>query len=191
MTASRRERKLRLLSLLALPLLLAVAFAVNGRRNVGDYVQQIEMSVRPATAGQIHAGAEWQVETVRMIGDGRDTKVTFPGQMRLVIVQLKATAHDEIGEGWSQCRFTLVDDQERRWLPLDPMLSRDISRDLDRKAKPVDGCSITSLRPPAKDASVTIEEKFVVPADVLPVLKARLSFVRTRPEAIDLPLRFD
>jgi hypothetical protein len=85
----------------------------------------------------------------------------------------------------------LVDDQGRRWLPLDPTLSRDISRDLDRKAKPVDGCGITSLHPPVQDSSVTIEEKFVVPADVLPVLKARLSFVRTRPEAIDLPLKFD
>lgn len=191
MTDSRREAKLRLLSLLALPLMLAVAFAVNARRNVEDYVQQIETTVRPVTTGQTYAGAEWQVETVRLIGDGRDTKVTFPGQMRLVIVQLKATARDQIGEGWSQCRFTLVDDQGLRWLPLDPTLSRDISRDLDRKAKPVDGCSITSLHPPAKDGSATIEEKFVVPADALPVLKARLSFVKTRPEAIDLPLKFD
>ena len=124
MTDSRREWKLRLLSLLALPLLLAVAFAVNARRNAGDYVEQIETIVRPATTGQTYAGAEWQVETVRLIGDGRDTKVTFPGQMRLVIVQLKATARDKIGEGWSQCRFTLVDDQGRRWLPLDPTLSR-------------------------------------------------------------------
>jgi hypothetical protein len=190
MTASRREKKLRLLSLFALPLLLAVAFAVNARRNVEDHIRQIETSIRPA-AGQIYAGAEWQVGTVRLIGDGRDTKVTFPGQMRLVIVQLAATARGEIGEGWAQCRFTLVDDRGRRWLPLDPMLSRDISRDLDRKAKPVDGCGITSLHPPAKDASVTIEEKFVVPADVLPSLKARLSFVGTRPEAIDLPLKFD
>lgn len=191
MTVSRRESKLRLGSLIALPLLLAVAFAVNARRNVEDYVRQIETSVRPAPAGQVYAGAEWQVEKVRLIGDGRDTKVTFPGQMRLVIVQLVATAREPIGEGWSQCRFTLVDDRGRRWLPLDPMLSRDISRDLDRKAKPVDGCNITSLHPPAKDASVTIEEKFVVPADVLPSLKARLSFVATRPEAIDLPLKFD
>lgn len=189
MTVSRREQKLRLLSLLALPLLLAVAFAVNARRNVEDYVRQIETNIRPAT-GQIHAGAEWQVETVRVIGDGRDTKVTFPGQMRLVIVQLKATARDQIGEGWAQCRFTLADDQGRRWLPLDPMLSRDISRDLDRKAKPIEGCGITSLHPPAKDASVTIEEKFVVPAGVLSSLKVRLSFVATRPEAIDLPLKF-
>jgi hypothetical protein len=191
MTVSRREKKLRLLSLLALPLLLAVAFAVNARRNVEDYVRQIETSVRPVTTGQTYAGAEWQVEKVRLIGDGRDAKVTFPGQMRLVIVQLKATARDQIGEGWSQCRFTLVDDQGRRWLPLDPTLSRDISRDLDRKATPVDGCGITSLHPPAKDASVTIEEKFVVPADVLASLKARLSFFGTRPEAIDLPLKFD
>lgn len=191
MTVSRRESKLRLVSLIALPLLLAVAFAVNARRNVEDYVRQIETSVRPATAGQVYAGAEWQVEKVRLIGDGRDTKVTFPGQMRLVIVQLVATAREPIGEGWSQCRFTLVDDRGRRWLPLDPMLSRDISRDLDRKAKPVDGCGITSLHPPTKDAAVTIEEKFVVPADVLPSLKVRLSFVATRPEAIDLPLKFD
>ncbi len=149
MTVSRREKKLRLLSLFALPLLLAVAFAVNARRNVEDHVRQIETSIRPA-AGQIYAGAEWQVGTVRLIGDGRDTKVTFPGQMRLVIVQLAATARNEIGEGWAQCRFTLVDDRGRRWLPLDPMLSRDISRDLDRKAKPVDGCGITSLHPPGE-----------------------------------------
>lgn len=191
MTGSRREKKLRLLSLVALPLLLVVAFAVNARRNVEDYVQQIETSMRPAAAGQIYAGAEWQVEKVRVIGDGRDTKVTFAGQMRLVIVQLAATARSEIGKGWAQCRFTLVDDRGRRWLPLDPMLSRDISRDLDRKAKPVDGCNITSLHPPAKDASVTIEEKFVVPSDVLPLLKVRLSFVGNRPEAIDLPLKLD
>jgi hypothetical protein len=52
MTVSRREKKLRLLSLLALPLLLAVAFAVNARRNVEDYVRQIETSVRPVTTGK-------------------------------------------------------------------------------------------------------------------------------------------
>ena len=191
MTASRREKKLRLLSLLALPLLLAVAFAVNARRNVDDYVHQIETSVRPITTGQTYAGAEWQVEKVRLIGDGRDTKTVLPGQMRLLIVQLKAIAREQVGEGWSQCRFTLVDDQGRRWLPLDPMLSRDISRDLDRKATPVDGCGTASLHPPAKDGSVTIEEKFVVPAEVLPSLKARLSFVASRPEAIALPLKFE
>ncbi len=191
MTDSRRERKQRLLSLVALPPLLVAAFVVNARRNVEDHVRQIEASVRPAVAGLTHAGAEWKVAAVRLIGDGRDTKVTFPGQMRLVIVQLTATAREEIGQGWSQCRFTLVDNQGRRWLPLDPMLSRDISRDLDRKAKPVDGCGIASLHPPAKDASVTIEEKFVVPADVLPSLAVRLSFVGTRPEAISLPLKFD
>ena len=191
MTASRSERKLRLLSLIALPPLLVMAFTVNARRNVENYVEQIETSVRPAAAGQSYAGAEWQVETVRLIGDGRDTKVTFPGQMRLVIVQLSATAREEIGQGWSQCRFTLVDDRGRRWLPLDPILSRDISRDLDRKAKPVEGCGIASLHPPAKDGSVTIEEKFVVPADVLPSLTARLSFVGDRPKAISLPLKFD
>lgn len=191
MTASRSERKLRLLSLIALPPLLVAAFALNARRNVENYVEQIETSVRPAAAGQFYAGAEWQVATVRLIGDGRDTKVTFPGQMRLVIVQLSATAREEIGQGWSQCRFTLVDDRGRRWLPLDPILSRDISRDLDRKAKPVEGCGIASLHPPVKEGSVTIEEKFVVPADVLPSLTARLSFVGDRPKAISLPLKFN
>lgn len=191
MTASRRERRLRLLSLIALPPLLVVAFAVNARRNVENYVEQIETSVRPVAAGQSYAGAEWKIAAVRLIGDGRDTKVTFPGQMRLVIVQLMATAREEIGQGWSQCRFTLVDARGRRWLPLDPMLSRDISRDLDRKATPIDGCGIASLHPPAKDGSVTIEEKFVVPADVLPSLMVRLSFVGIRPEAISLPLKFD
>jgi len=38
---------------------------------------------------------------------------------------------------------------------------------------------------------VTIEEKFVVPADVLPALEARLSFVATRPDVLSLPLKFD
>lgn len=190
MTASSGEKRARLLSLLALPVLLAAAFAVNARRNIADHVEQIETRVRPA-AGQTHAGAVWQVEKVRLIGDGRDTKVTFSGQMRLVIVQLKATAREAIGERWAQCRFTLVDDQGRRWLPLDPTLSRDISRDLDRKATPVDGCGIASLHPPPKDGSVTIEEKFVVPADVLPALEARLSFVATRPDVLSLPMTFD
>lgn len=190
MMASSREKRLRLLSLLALPVLLGAAFAVNARRNVVNYVEQIEMHARPVS-GETYAGAVWQVEKVRLIGDGRDTRVTFPGQMRLVIVQLKATAREAIGEGWAQCRFTLVDDQGRRWLPLDPTLSRDISRDLDRKATPLDGCGIASLHPPAKDRSVTIEEKFVVPAEVLPSLEARVSFVATRPDALSLPLKFD
>ena len=68
MTDFRRERKLRLLSLIALPPLLVMAFAVNARRNVENYVEQIETSVRPAAAGQSYAGAEWQVETVRLYG---------------------------------------------------------------------------------------------------------------------------
>jgi hypothetical protein len=177
------------LSLIALPLLLLAAFAVNARRNVEHYMQQIEVHVRPAVAGMVYAGAEWQLAAVRVIGDGRDTKVRLPGQMRLLIVRLTATARTAIDEGWSQCRFTVVDDQGRRWLPLDPVVSRDVSRDLDRKASPVEGCGIASLHPPAKDASVAIEEKFVVPVDALPVLEARLSFVGTRPEAISFPLK--
>lgn len=190
MMASSREKRLWLLSLLALPVLLVAAFAINARRNVVNYVEQIEMRARPAS-GETYAGAVWQVERVRLIGDGRDTKVTFPGQMRLVVVQLKATARDKIGEGWAQCRFTLVDGQDRRWLPLDPTLSRDISRDFDRKARPLDGCGIASLHPPARDSSVTIEEKFVVPADVLSSLEVRLSFVATRPEVLSLPLSIE
>lgn len=190
MLAYSREKKQRFVALLALPVLLVAAFAINARRNVADYVEQIETRVQPAS-GQTYAGAVWQVEKVRLIGDGRDTKVTFPGQMRLVIVQLKATARDAIGEGWAQCRFTLADGQGRRWLPLDPTLSREISRDLDRRASPVDGCGIASLHPPAKDRSMTIEEKFVVPADVLPSLEARLSFVATRPDVLSLPLKID
>lgn len=191
MTASSRERRVRLWSLIALPVLLVLAFAINARRNIDDYVHQIETTARPAAPGQVFAGAEWQIGRLRLIGDGRDTKVTFPGQMRLVVLQLVATGRQEIGQAWSQCRITLTDDKGRRWLPLDPTLSRDISRDLDRKARPVDGCGIASLHPPASGDSATIEEKFVVPADALPSLQARLSFVATRPTAIAFPLRFD
>ncbi|WP_105385366.1 hypothetical protein [Neorhizobium alkalisoli] len=187
MTASSRERQLWWFCLLSLPFLLTGAFAVNAWRNVGDYVHRIER-IRPGDGNEPFAGATWRLETARLIGNGRDTKVTFPGQMRLVIVRLVASAAAEIGEGWSQCQLTLNDDKGRRWLPLDFALSNSISRDLDPKVKPVDGCGAASRNPPAVDGAVLIEEKFVVPAEATHSLSVHLSFSATRPDAISFPL---
>lgn len=187
MTASSRERRLRWFCLLSLPFLLTGAFAVNAWRNLGDYVHRIER-IRPGNGNEAFAGAIWRLETARLIGSGRDTKVTFPGQMRLVVVRLVASATAEIGEGWSQCRLTLNDEKGRRWLPLDFALSNSISRDLDPKVKPVEGCAAASRSPPAVDGAVLIEEKFVVPAEAIHSLSVRLSFASTRPEAISFAL---
>ncbi len=185
---SRRERRLWLLSLLSLPALLAGNYAIGAWRNVEDYVRRSELRVHDDIAGQAYAGAVWTLAQARLIGDGREAKITFPGQMRLVIVRLAAKAEDEIGDSWTQCRLTLTDPGGHRWLPLNFILSGNISRDLDPQATPVDGCDAVSRQPPAKGADTLIEEKFVVPADAVPSLSVRLSFASTRPDALSLPL---
>lgn len=186
---SRRERQLWLLSLISLPALLACDYAISAWRNAEDYIGRTELRVRANAGGQTLAKASWTLAQTRLIGDGRDTKATFPGQMRLVIIRLAGKAEDEIGGTWAQCQLTLTDDQGRRWRPLNFMLSRDVSRDLDPQATPVDGCDAVSRQPPAKGASVLIEEKFVVPADSIGSLSAQLSFASTRPDALSFPLR--
>jgi hypothetical protein len=176
------------MALIALPPLLATALAVNGWRNIEELSRRGEWQVQPVAADQVFAGAGWRLEQARLIGDGRDTKQIFPGQMRLVIIRLSAEAKRDIGEDWGQCQLRLTDGKGHDWTPLDVILSSDLSRDLDPRAEPLPGCSIASLHPPAKGESMLIEEKFVLPADAVPHLAVRLSFASTRPHAISIPL---
>ncbi len=183
-----RERRAWWLALASLPFLVVAAVALNARRNIEDYRHRIEIDVEQGSDQVGYAGATWRLEKVRLIGDGRDTQVLFPGQMRLVIVRMVATATDKIGEGWGQCEVSLTDTTGRRWLPLDVTLSNDISRDLEPKNEPVKGCGITSLNPPDPNHAAMIEEKFVVPADAVATLSVRLSVAALRPQAIGFPL---
>ena len=96
--ASRTERRYRLLSLCALPVLLVAGYGIFAWRNIEDYVQRNELSIRENSEQQAYAGALWRLEKVRLIGDGRDTKVIFPGERRLLIVRLAAKAEGDIGD---------------------------------------------------------------------------------------------
>ncbi|MDV3251191.1 hypothetical protein DevBK_07620 [Devosia sp. BK] len=189
--ASDRERKIRWLSFASLPVLVAAAIGINAWRNVDEYRHRIETDVQPGPTEPDYAGATWRIAQARLIGDGRDTEVVLPGEMRLVIVRLSATATQTIGEGWGQCEVSLGDGTGRRWLPLDVVLSDDLSRDLDPAAEPLDGCGIKSLNPPAANETATIEEKFVVPASAVPALSVTLSVGALRPAAIEFPLGLD
>ncbi|MBW6422688.1 hypothetical protein KX729_14620 [Rhizobium sp. XQZ8] len=184
----RRERKLWWLSLCALPLLLAAVYFTGAWRNIGEFMRRTELSARPIMADQAYAGAVWQVQKVRLIGDGRDANTKLPGQMRILILRLNAMAKEDIGDRWTQCSLTLTDDRGRRWQPVNVILSANIDRQLDPKAPRVDGCNAIAYRPPVAGNTVLMEEKFIVPADAAPSLVARLSFASTRPEAITLPL---
>ncbi len=186
-----REHKKRLFALASLPVLVVVAVLINAARNIDDYRHRIEADISKSDAALDYAGATWSLSQIRLIGDGRDTEVRFPGEMRLIIVRLSATAIEQIGEGWGQCEVGLVDGTGRRWLPLDVVLSHDISRDLAPADEPLDGCGITSLNPPAPGATTIVEEKFVVPESAVASLSLRLSVGPLRPAAIAFPLGLD
>lgn len=186
-----RERKIWWLSLASLPILVAAAVTINAWRNIGEYRHRIETDIVQGAPDPDYAGARWRLDQARLIGDGRDTQVRFPGEMRLVIVRMEAKAMQDIGSSWGQCEVSLTDGTGRRWLPLDVILSADISRDLDPEQEPLDGCSAASLSPPLQDQSTVIEEKFVVPASAVPALSVRLSVGGLRPAAIALPLGLD
>jgi hypothetical protein len=188
---SDRERRMWWLSLASVPLLAVLAVGINAWRNIGEYRHGIETEITQGAPEIDYAGATWSLEQTRLIGDGRDTEVRFPGEMRLIVVRMAAKATQDIGEGWGQCEVSLTDGTGRRWLPLDVILSSDISRDLDPDAEPLDGCGIASLNPPQKDQTTTIEEKFVVPAEAVPALFVRLSVGALRPAAIAFPLGLD
>jgi hypothetical protein len=183
-----REKKAWWLSLVSLPLLAATAVLINAWRNLDDYRHRLDTEITQGPELLDYAGATWRLEKPRLLGDGRDTQVRFPGQMRLVIVRMVATATVSIGDGWGQCEVSLVDATGRRWRPLDVSLSNDISRDLEPGRDPINGCGITSLKPPAKNHAVLIEEKFVVPAEAISTLSVRLSVGAMRPAAIGFPL---
>lgn len=185
---SDRARWTWWLSLASLPFLVTAAVAINTWRNMEDYRHRIETDVVEGSGQLNYAGATWRLEKVRLIGDGRDTQLRLPGEMRLVIVRMVATATRDIGDGWGQCEVSLVDGAGRRWLPLDVILSSDISRDLEPDNEPLKGCGITSLDPPHQDHAALIEEKFVVPATAVPALAVRLSVGPLRPQAISFPL---
>ncbi|MFK0334380.1 hypothetical protein ACIQUB_25035 [Rhizobium sp. NPDC090275] len=185
---SDRTRWTWWLSLASLPFLLAVAVAINAWRNIEDYRRRIDTDVVQGAGELDYAGAMWRLEKMRLIGDGRDMQLRLPGEMRLIIVRIAATAAREIGDGWGQCEVSLVDGAGRRWLPLDVILSSDISRDLEPANEPLKGCGITSLDPPHQDHATLIEEKFVVPSAAVSSLSVRLSVGPLRPHAIGFPL---
>ncbi len=124
----------------------------------------------------------------RLLGDGKDTPLRLPGERRLVILRLSATAVKDIGEDWSQCQISLVDGEGRRWLPLDVTLSNNVSRELDPKATPINGCGIASLTPLSKGENTLIEEKFLVPAPLQDGF--RRASVSPRPAPPHFPFRF-
>lgn len=185
---SRRERWFWLTSLLALPLLIPANLAINSWRNVDDYRHRVELNIKPGETDTLYAGAIWTLQQARLIGDGRDTNIKLPNDMRLVIVRLSAKIEEDIGQNWMMCNLTLTDDRNRRWQHLDFIMSSDLSRDLDPHAEPIDGCDAVSRQPPAKGQTATIEEKFVVPAGAASTLAARLSFMSARPDALSIPL---
>ena len=188
---SDRERKMWWLSLASLPLLVSAAVVINAWRNIENYRHRIETDIMQGPNQLDYADATWRLENVRLLGDGRDTQLRLPGQMRLLVIRMVATATREIGDGWGQCQVSLADGTGRRWLPLDVSLSNDISRDLEPDREPVSGCGITSLKPPQKDHAVLIEEKFVVPAEAVPALSVRLSVAALRPGAIGFTLHLN
>jgi hypothetical protein len=175
---------------LSLPVLIAAAVSIDAWRNIKEFARRTETEVTQATGEALYAGATWRLDMFRILGDGRDTNLRLPGEMRLIILRIAATAKQEIGQGWGQCEVSLVDDKGRRWLPLDVALSRDISRDIEPGKEPARGCGLISIDPPLNDQSALIEEKFVVPAGAIPSLAARLSVAASRPKAIGFPLHF-
>lgn len=189
--ASDRERKIWWLSIASLPVLIAAAVSINAWRNMTDYWQRIETESTQSSDQLDYAGATWRLEQTRLLGDGRDAQLRLPGEMRLIIVRMLATATHDIGDGWGQCEVSLRDGTGRRWLPLDVTLSNDISRDLAPGRDPVKGCGLTSLNPPQLDHAALIEEKFVVPAKAVPALSVTLSVAASRPEAISFLLKLD
>lgn len=188
MMASSREGKLWLASLIALPFLMAASLTIDGWRDVEAYLDRAELFVTSDRGSASYAGATWTLAQTRLIGDGRDTNIKLPKNMRLVILRLSARAEQDIGQGWAICNLMLTDDQGRRWQHLDPIMSSDLSRELDPKAQAIDGCDEVSAHAPAKGQTAMIEEKFVVPAEAASSLAARLSFMSTRPNALSIPL---
>src|SRR5262245_29870077 len=109
MTASRRERRFRLASLLVIPFLIAASLVIGAWRNIGEYMRRTELSVTENDGGMRYAGATWTLQQARLIGDGRDTTMRLPNGMRLIIVRLSAHADEDIGENWILCNLTLTD----------------------------------------------------------------------------------
>jgi len=136
------------MSLASLPPLVGAAVVINAWRNIEDYRGRIETDIIEGCGNLDYSGATWRLDSVRLLGDGRDTQLQLPGQMRMVIVGIAASATQDIGDGWGQCNVSVVDQTGCRWLPLDVSLSDDINRDLEPKREPLNGCGITSLKPP-------------------------------------------
>ncbi|WP_162741906.1 hypothetical protein [Agrobacterium cavarae] len=189
MMGADRERTLWWISFISLPALVVLAFSLNAWRSFQEYQRRTEIEIVGNASDRIYAGALWQVEAARLLGDGNDTPLRLPGERRLVILRLSATAVKDIGGDWSQCQISLVDGEGRRWLPLDVTLSNNVSRELNPKATPINGCGIASLTPLSKGENTLIEEKFLVPAPVAGRLSARISFAPSRPTALSIPLR--
>lgn len=189
----RRERRIRRLSLAAVVLLIPVGFAVSSRLNFQDFLTSRELLVSDVRAGESapYAGAEWRVAGFKALTDSSNPRLALPPDQALVLVRLTASVKRDLGEGWSICRLTLVDEEGRRWKPLSFSLPRDLRRVLEPDGKALPNCGSVSLKQPKAGAQELIEERFLVPRSALAKLFVRLSVVSERPRALSFELRPD
>ncbi|SDR62569.1 hypothetical protein SAMN05444161_0523 [Rhizobiales bacterium GAS191] len=176
------EKRARRLCLAAVFLLLPLTFAVESHGSLASLLLARELVAEDVPSGKAapYAGGEWRLDTFKVVTGG-DPRLVMPQDRALVVARLRVEVLQEVAELWQMCRFSLVDAEGRRWLPLFLTLPGDIERLIEPDGHSAPSCGSVVLSKPSPGSQVTIEEKFLVPRAALATMTPVVSTAGARP----------
>lgn len=168
-------RRLRRLSLVALPFVLAATLAAHSWETVLEWWRTSDLFEQTVARGEAAAygGADWRLLAVTRVADRPDGSA-------ILLVEVEAVVRDTTAFSRPPCVIAVADGQGRRWSTgfLPPRELRKLQRDTPL---PESCGSVMLTRPPA-GARVEIAESFVLPAASVGEVRPVLALPAGRPD---------
>jgi hypothetical protein len=165
----------RRLCLRALPVVLPLALAVQGRTSFTAWLADSELWEQrsaldtPATLG----GAEWRIVSLQRVAERPDGSA-------VALLRLEAKVLDAERVAQPPCRIALLGPDGRRWQP-SFLLPSEARRVLRRDKDESKTCGPAFLDKPAAGSTVAITESFVLPGSAFPTADVTISLPGSRP----------
>lgn len=136
------------------------------------------------------AGAELDRVTVQV---ERTRAVATPqrADRALVHVRLSLQGAEDARQAWVDCRLTLHDDQDRKWLPMETENTDGAIKAVAADRMNNGRCNPVPYDAPRDGSAILSDQVFLVPVDTLGQLTLHVSGYGTRPRALAIRIEPD
>ncbi len=167
-------RRLRRLSLVALPFALAGALAAHSWETALEWWRTGDLFEQTVARGEAvpYGGADWRLLAITRVADRPDGSA-------VLLAELEAVVRDPEAVSQLPCVIAAGDGQGRRWSP--GFLPPSELRKLQRKTAVPETCGSVMLAKPPAGARIEVAESFVVPAASVGAVRPLLSLPAGRP----------